>query len=146
MDDCRLHFAGSTLPIHACVYACPIIPTAFPFAAPKRSIDRCCTDTEQKWLITPVSQCVSIAIPLFNFGTPEQGAIPSFHASDTATAAQARRWHGYCLFRFDWPANRPAHIEMANSIFVRRSTMTWSKPEFIDWRFGFEITLYIANR
>jgi len=35
---------------------------------------------------------------------------------------------------------------MANSIFVRRSTMTWSKPEFIDWRFGFEITLYIANR
>ncbi|HBZ06233.1 MULTISPECIES: pyrroloquinoline quinone precursor peptide PqqA [Massilia] len=24
--------------------------------------------------------------------------------------------------------------------------MTWSKPEFIDWRFGFEITLYIANR
>ncbi|MGJ9416406.1 pyrroloquinoline quinone precursor peptide PqqA [Massilia sp. CMS3.1] len=24
--------------------------------------------------------------------------------------------------------------------------MTWSKPEFIDWRFGFEITLYIAKR
>jgi coenzyme PQQ precursor peptide PqqA len=30
--------------------------------------------------------------------------------------------------------------------FLRRSIMTWSKPEFIDWRFGFEITLYIANR
>lgn len=29
---------------------------------------------------------------------------------------------------------------------LRRSIMTWSKPEFIDWRFGFEITLYIANR
>jgi coenzyme PQQ precursor peptide PqqA len=28
----------------------------------------------------------------------------------------------------------------------RRRIMTWSKPEFIDWRFGFEITLYIANR
>ncbi|HAT33340.1 MAG TPA: pyrroloquinoline quinone precursor peptide PqqA [Janthinobacterium sp.] len=24
--------------------------------------------------------------------------------------------------------------------------MTWSKPEFIDLRFGFEITMYIANR
>lgn len=29
---------------------------------------------------------------------------------------------------------------------MRRSAMTWSKPTFIDWRFGFEITLYIANR
>lgn len=28
----------------------------------------------------------------------------------------------------------------------RRPIMAWSKPEFIDWRFGFEITLYIANR
>jgi pyrroloquinoline quinone biosynthesis protein A len=28
----------------------------------------------------------------------------------------------------------------------KETTMTWSKPEFIDWRFGFEITLYIANR
>ena len=28
----------------------------------------------------------------------------------------------------------------------RRTTMAWTKPEFIDWRFGFEITLYIANR
>ncbi|MBA5636260.1 pyrroloquinoline quinone precursor peptide PqqA [Duganella sp. LX20W] len=24
--------------------------------------------------------------------------------------------------------------------------MQWSKPEFVDFRFGFEITLYIANR
>ncbi|NMM28704.1 MULTISPECIES: pyrroloquinoline quinone precursor peptide PqqA [Oxalobacteraceae] len=24
--------------------------------------------------------------------------------------------------------------------------MTWSKPEFSDLRFGFEITMYIANR
>jgi pyrroloquinoline quinone biosynthesis protein A len=29
---------------------------------------------------------------------------------------------------------------------IKETTMTWSKPEFIDWRFGFEITLYIANR
>ncbi|MBF6616619.1 pyrroloquinoline quinone precursor peptide PqqA [Pollutimonas thiosulfatoxidans] len=24
--------------------------------------------------------------------------------------------------------------------------MQWTKPEFIDLRFGFEITMYIANR
>lgn len=24
--------------------------------------------------------------------------------------------------------------------------MNWTKPEFIDWRFGFEITLYVLNR
>ncbi|WP_099915622.1 pyrroloquinoline quinone precursor peptide PqqA [Massilia psychrophila] len=24
--------------------------------------------------------------------------------------------------------------------------MAWSKPEFTDLRFGFEITMYIANR
>jgi coenzyme PQQ precursor peptide PqqA len=40
------------------------------------------------------------------------------------------------------PCNRPTHA----TYFLRRAIMTWSKPEFIDWRFGFEITLYIANR
>jgi pyrroloquinoline quinone biosynthesis protein A len=29
---------------------------------------------------------------------------------------------------------------------IKETTMTWSKPEFTDWRFGFEITMYIANR
>jgi pyrroloquinoline quinone biosynthesis protein A len=29
---------------------------------------------------------------------------------------------------------------------IKETTMNWTKPEFIDWRFGFEITLYIANR
>ncbi|MGA2551983.1 MAG: pyrroloquinoline quinone precursor peptide PqqA [Burkholderiaceae bacterium] len=24
--------------------------------------------------------------------------------------------------------------------------MAWEKPQAIDWRFGFEITMYIANR
>jgi pyrroloquinoline quinone biosynthesis protein A len=28
----------------------------------------------------------------------------------------------------------------------RRPIMAWTKPEFTDWRFGFEITMYIANR
>jgi pyrroloquinoline quinone biosynthesis protein A len=30
--------------------------------------------------------------------------------------------------------------------FIKETIMAWSKPEFIDWRFGFEITMYIANR
>jgi pyrroloquinoline quinone biosynthesis protein A len=25
-------------------------------------------------------------------------------------------------------------------------TMAWTKPEFTDLRFGFEVTMYIANR
>jgi coenzyme PQQ precursor peptide PqqA len=28
----------------------------------------------------------------------------------------------------------------------REQAMGWAKPEFCDIRFGFEITLYIANR
>jgi coenzyme PQQ precursor peptide PqqA len=30
--------------------------------------------------------------------------------------------------------------------FTEEITMQWTKPECSDWRFGFEITLYIANR
>ncbi|MFZ5540209.1 MAG: pyrroloquinoline quinone precursor peptide PqqA [Pseudomonadota bacterium] len=29
---------------------------------------------------------------------------------------------------------------------LRRVRMVWEKPQAIDWRFGMEITLYIANR
>ncbi|WP_442920611.1 pyrroloquinoline quinone precursor peptide PqqA [Massilia sp. S19_KUP03_FR1] len=29
---------------------------------------------------------------------------------------------------------------------IKETTMKWTKPECSDWRFGFEITLYIANR
>jgi coenzyme PQQ precursor peptide PqqA len=28
----------------------------------------------------------------------------------------------------------------------RRPSMQWQTPTAIDWRFGFEISLYIANR
>jgi coenzyme PQQ precursor peptide PqqA len=31
-------------------------------------------------------------------------------------------------------------------IKLLETAMQWSKPEFIDLRFGFEITMYIANR
>lgn len=40
----------------------------------------------------------------------------------------------------------PIRAIAAAQLHLRRPTMAWSKPEFIDWRFGFEITLYIANR
>jgi coenzyme PQQ precursor peptide PqqA len=33
---------------------------------------------------------------------------------------------------FDWP--------------IMEATMAWSKPAFEDIRFGFEITMYVANR
>jgi coenzyme PQQ precursor peptide PqqA len=29
---------------------------------------------------------------------------------------------------------------------LRRLTMQWTTPAFTDMRFGFEITMYIANR
>lgn len=29
---------------------------------------------------------------------------------------------------------------------LKETVMQWSKPEFIDFRFGFEITLYVFNR
>jgi len=48
-------------------------------------------------------------------------------------------WHGYCEFLLDCaPRNHPPTI--------KETTMAWTKPEFTDWRFGFEITMYIANR
>jgi coenzyme PQQ precursor peptide PqqA len=30
--------------------------------------------------------------------------------------------------------------------YLKETVMQWSKPEFIDFRFGFEITLYVFNR
>jgi coenzyme PQQ precursor peptide PqqA len=37
----------------------------------------------------------------------------------------------------------PDRCRLAN---LRRLRMMWEKPQAIDWRFGMEITLYIANR
>jgi pyrroloquinoline quinone biosynthesis protein A len=37
--------------------------------------------------------------------------------------------------------------ERERSLQLERSfTMKWSKPEFSEMRFGFEVTMYIANR
>jgi coenzyme PQQ precursor peptide PqqA len=36
--------------------------------------------------------------------------------------------------------------KIASSQTLKESTMAWTKPEFTDLRFGFEVTMYIANR
>jgi coenzyme PQQ precursor peptide PqqA len=38
-------------------------------------------------------------------------------------------------------------ISLLNSIHSQEeTTMAWTKPEFTDLRFGFEVTMYICNR
>ena len=49
-------------------------------------------------------------------------------------------WHGYCEFLLDCASRIHIHLT------IKETTMAWTKPEFTDWRFGFEITMYIANR
>ena len=39
---------------------------------------------------------------------------------------------------------RPSDLH--RQTYIKETVMQWSKPEFIDFRFGFEITLYIFNR
>jgi len=36
--------------------------------------------------------------------------------------------------------------ETYQSIQAKENTMQWTKPQYTDLRFGFEITMYIANR
>jgi coenzyme PQQ precursor peptide PqqA len=49
-------------------------------------------------------------------------------------------WHGYCEFLLDCAPriHNPSNDQGDNHGL--------DQPEFIDWRFGFEITMYIANR
>jgi coenzyme PQQ precursor peptide PqqA len=35
---------------------------------------------------------------------------------------------------------------LASIVFIEESIMTWETPTATEWRFGFEITMYIANR
>jgi|AraplaDrversion2_2_1032049.scaffolds.fasta_scaffold33268_2 coenzyme PQQ precursor peptide PqqA len=36
--------------------------------------------------------------------------------------------------------------DLRHQTYIKETVMQWSNPEFIDFRFGFEITLYIFNR
>jgi coenzyme PQQ precursor peptide PqqA len=40
-----------------------------------------------------------------------------------------------------WSSNRRSDA----ALLMRRATM-WTKPEFTEMRFGFEVTMYIYNR
>lgn len=45
------------------------------------------------------------------------------------------------------PIRAPRRQRMINTHSTnRRSTMKWETPQAIDYRFGMEITMYIANR
>ena len=41
---------------------------------------------------------------------------------------------------------QPAPADLLNSIIVLEEWIMWTKPDFTEMRFGFEITMYIGNR
>ncbi len=45
------------------------------------------------------------------------------------------------------PVNKQAQLTnvQENKLLMRRDIM-WTKPEYSDMRFGFEVTMYICNR
>ena len=43
-------------------------------------------------------------------------------------------------------SSRAAVTFRANPFFLETHIMQWTTPAFTDLRFGFEITMYIANR
>ncbi|CAN0628444.1 pyrroloquinoline quinone biosynthesis protein A [Burkholderia multivorans] len=50
--------------------------------------------------------------------------------------------HGPCYISKD-RSSRAVHKLISQT---RRHTMQWTTPSYTDLRFGFEITMYIANR
>ena len=60
-------------------------------------------------------------------------------------------WHGWCLQDVCKPALlRPVtqveHRVCTLFILSQETTMKWDTPSYVEMRFGFEITMYIANR
>jgi len=43
-------------------------------------------------------------------------------------------------------AGEPFRLTAAQHLFHRRIDMKWQTPQATDMRFGFEVTMYIANR
>jgi len=70
---------------------------------------------------------------MFRFDTPD------FVSSSTQT-------YGMDIADSSLTAHHRTTAQSPNYSPIKETTMTWSKPEFTDWRFGFEITMYIANR
>ena len=44
------------------------------------------------------------------------------------------------------PSAQPAPAVVLDSIIVLEERTMWTKPDFTEMRFGFEITMYIGNR
>jgi pyrroloquinoline quinone biosynthesis protein A len=43
-------------------------------------------------------------------------------------------------------AGKPFRLTTPQHLYDRRILMKWQTPQAIDMRFGFEVTMYIANR
>jgi coenzyme PQQ precursor peptide PqqA len=55
--------------------------------------------------------------------------------------------HGTCIWSCDgFGFDAEAIIQPCHNHQLLEITMQWTKPEYTDLRFGFEITMYIANR
>ena len=53
-------------------------------------------------------------------------------------------WHGHCIY-LKRRRIRCRHESLESIIVLEEWTM-WTKPDFTEMRFGFEITMYIGNR
>jgi pyrroloquinoline quinone biosynthesis protein A len=67
------------------------------------------------------------------------------HGLNPATVEN--RWHRICLVPLRLTSTGLASLQTRfMPTFYRRHPMQWTTPAFTDLRFGFEITMYIANR
>ena len=62
----------------------------------------------------------------------------------TASGSRAQNWHAYCMY-LGAPV-QSAPTGKSKSIIVPEEVIMWTKPDFTEMRFGFEITMYIGNR
>jgi coenzyme PQQ precursor peptide PqqA len=80
-------------------------------------------------------------------GLAPRAGVPSPHP---ACSLLIHRWHvrsgGRHARRDGTDIARISVQLLAHPSRTEETTMKWTKPECSDWRFGFEITLYIANR
>lgn len=44
------------------------------------------------------------------------------------------------------PLDRLTHAVPQSNVLLKETAMQWTTPAYSDLRFGFEITMYIANR
>lgn len=54
-------------------------------------------------------------------------------------------WHTTCTMRGGYPSVTVSVSTLSLKLFWRRH-MKWTTPSYTEMRFGFEVTMYIANR